>query len=582
MERRLAAIMAADMVGYSRLVAADEIGTITRHKAHRRELIDPRIARHDGRIVKTTGDGFLAEFQSATGAVECAIAIQGAVTAGESQEPATHRISYRIGINVGDIVVDEDDVFGDGVNVAARLEQLADPGGLCISDAVFQSVKSKLPLSFEDLGLRTVKNIPDKVHVYRLRLESEVRPHGIEPSKKTTSADKPSIAILPFNNLSGDPEQQYFGDGIAEDVITDLSKVSGLFVIARNSAFTYRGKSIKVQEVCRELGVRYVLEGSVRKSGDRVRITAQLIDGSTGGHLWAERYDRSLTDIFAVQDEVTREIVSTLAVRLSPEEWRRLDRREPQNLEAYDYLMRGTEQTFRVSKEANVEACELLKRAIELDPKLARAYSILSHLHLLMYINGWVEQPEATLQRAYELARQAVALENSDLHGHWNLGLIHLWLRQHDMAISEEQYVVRIGPSYAPAYAALGSILHYSGRSTEAIAPLLTAMRLDPRFDSVWLHFLGQAYFGAGHYEEAASALKRRIIRRPDTDVSRVLLASCYGYLDRPAEARVLWQEVLRHNPDYSLDQKRRALPYKNPDDFDELVNGLRKAGLPV
>jgi adenylate cyclase len=582
LERRLAAIMAADMVGYSRLVAADEIGTITRHKSHRRDLIDPRITSHGGRIVKATGDGLLAEFQSAVGAVECATEIQKAVAAGESSEPKARRISYRIGINVGDIIVDEGDVFGDGVNVAARLEQLADPGGLCISDAVFQSVKSKLSLGFEDLGLTAIKNVPDKVHIYRLRLENDVSQDRTPPSEGLVPPDKPSIAILPFDNLSGDREQQYFADGIAEDVITDLSKVSGLFVIARNSAFTYRGKSIKVQEVCRELGVRYVLEGSVRKSGDRVRITAQLIDGSTGGHLWAERYDRSLTDIFAVQDEVTREIVSTLAVRLTPEERRRLDRKEPENLEAYDYLMRGTEQTFRVSKEANVEACELLQRAIELDPQLARAYSVLSHLHLLMFINSWVEHPELALQRAHELARQAVALEDSDLFARWNLGLVHLWLRQHDMAITAEQYVVRIGPSYAPAYAALGSILHYSGRSTEAIEPLLTAMRLDPRFDSMWLHFLAQAYFGASRYEDAAAALRRRIIRRPDTDISRVLLASCYGYLERPTEARVLWQDALHHNPDYSLEQKRRALPYKNPDDFEQLVNGLRNAGVLV
>jgi adenylate cyclase len=287
MERRLAAIMAADMFGYSRLVAADEIGTITRHKSHRRDLIDPRITSHRGRIVKTTGDGVLVEFQSAIGAVECATEIQKAVAALESSEPEARRIHYRIGINVGDIIVDEGDVFGDGVIVAARLEQLADPGGLCISDAVFQSVKSKVSVDFEDLGLTAVKNVPDKVHVYRLRLDNEISGGPASALEGSAPPGKPSIAILPFDNLSGDPEQQYFGDGIAEDVITDLSKVSGLFVIARNSTFSYRGKSFKVQDVCRELGVRYVLEGSVRKSGDRVRITAQLIDGSTGGHLWA-------------------------------------------------------------------------------------------------------------------------------------------------------------------------------------------------------------------------------------------------------------------------------------------------------
>lgn len=575
--------MAADMVGYSRLVAADEIGTIMRHKAHRRELIDPLIAGHDGRIVKATGDGFLVEFLSADAAVGCAMDIQAAVAAREASQSEPRRISYRIGINVGDIVVDEGDVFGDGVNVAARLEQLADPGGLCISDAVFQCVKTRMAAGFEDLGLKAVKNVPDKVHVYRLRPESETSqaPGGM-PTRAQAPADKPSIAILPFSNLSGDPEQQYFGDGIAEDVITDLSKVSGLFVIARNSAFIYRGKAVKVQDICRELGVRFVLEGSVRKSGDRVRISAQLIDGATGGHLWAERYDRSLTDIFAVQDEVTREIVSTLAIRLTPEEWRRLDRRDPENLEAYDHLVRGVERTFGVTKEANIEAGELLKRAITLDPHLTRAYAMLSHVCLLRYVNGWCEQQDATLQQAHDLARQAVAMDDSDLEAHWNLGLVYLWLRQHDLAIAEEQYVARIGPNFAKAHAALGHALHYAGRSEDGIAPLMTAMRLDPHFGSVWLHFLGQAYFGAGRYEEAAAVLRRRIIRQPDTDISRVLLASCYGYLERTDEAQALWQEALRQNPDYSLEQKRRTLPYKTPGDFDQIVNGLRKAGLSV
>jgi adenylate cyclase len=577
-QRRLAAILAIDVVGYSRLMENDEAGTLAALKALHKTVLEPLITDHQGRIFKLMGDGVLVEFASAVNAVECAVALQSGLAPADDGLPPDKRIEIRIGINLGDVLVEGDDLYGDGVNIAARLQELAEPGGICVSSKLRDEVGSKLKVAFHDLGEQRLKNISSPVRVCRLRAG------GREPTSTPTRLplpDKPSIAILPFDNLSGDPEQQYFSDGISEDIITDLSKISGLFVIARNSAFTFRGKSAKTQDVSRELGVRYVLEGSVRRAGNRVRITTQLVDGTTGGHVWAERYDRDLTDFFAVQDEVTHEIVAALAIKLTPDEHQRLVRKGTDNLEAYDHLVRGTHLTFQVTKETNVEAGRLLERAIELDPHLARAFTMLSHVHVLAYVNGWREQPEALLQRAFELALQAVALDNDDPDGHWNLGIAYLWRRRHDLATAAERRALHLNPNFASAHAALGNILYYSGRSSEAVEPLLMAMRLDPYYSEIWLHFLALAYFGMGRYDDAAAILKRRIIRRPDTDISRVLLAACYGYIGRGEEARALWQEALRLNPQYSLEQKRRILPYKNSGDFERLLDGLHKAGLP-
>jgi adenylate cyclase len=391
--------------------------------------------------------------------------------------------------------------------------------------------------------------------------------------------DKPSIAVLPFDNMSGDPEQGYFADGIAEDIITTLSKLSDLFVIARNSSFTYRDKDMTVQQVSAELGVRYLLEGSVRKAGGRVRITAQLIDGTTGGHLWADRYDRDLTDIFAVQDDVTQKIVSNLAIKLTRDEKRRLLRKAPDNVEAYDHNLRGSDLLWRLTRDTSVEARQLLQQAIDLDPELTVAYVNLSQLHLIDYINRWSDSPEASLEQAHQLALQAVALDEDDARAHWGLGVTFLWLRQHDQAIAEEQRALALNPNSALAHGALGHAWTYAGRPQESIELLTTAMRLDPH-DTTWLHFLGDAYFGLAMYEEAAATLIRRIYRNPDTDVSRVLLAACYGHLGRVEEAQAQWQDALRKNPDYSIEHKRRVLPYKNPADFERIVEGLRKAGV--
>jgi TolB-like protein len=573
-QRRLAGILAVDVAGYSRLMGADEEGTLAGLKSHRRDLLDPKIAEHRGRIVKTTGDGLLAEFASVVDALRCAVEVQRGMSERNSGIPQARRIEFRVGLNAGDIMIDAGDIYGDGVNVAARLEALAEPGGICVSGRVHEDARGKLDCIFDDLGEQSLKNIAAPVRVYRVRLEGNgtTRPAPALP-------DKPSIAVLPFDNMSGDPEQQYFSDGIAEDITTDLSKLSGLFVIARNSSFTYRGRAVNVQQVCRELGVRYLLEGSVRKAGGKVRIATQLIDGMTGGHLWAERYDRDVTDIFAVQDEVTREIVANLAVKLTPGEERRRERRGTDSLEAYDYFLRGRQLQWRRSREPNREARPLLERAIELDPKFVRAYCMLANVHVLDYVNRWSATPETSLDTALHLAQRAIELDDDEPEAHVALGLIRM--REHDRAMAEARRALSLDPNHAWAYSLLGQALHYSGHSQEAIEPLETAIRLDPNDQDPFLHHLALAYFGVGRYADAVAALKRRIIRKPDTDISRALLAASYGHLERVEEAKAEWRELMRVNPDYSLEHRRKVQPYKDPADFERIVDGLRKAGLP-
>ncbi len=582
MERKLAAILAADVVGYSRLMGADEEATLEMLNAHR-EVVDGLIADHRGRIFGSAGDSVVAEFASPVEATRCAVAVQRSVEERNAGVPEDRRMRFRIGINLGDIMVEGDNLLGDGVNIAARLEALAEPGGICISGAVFDLVKNRIEHGYEDLGERHVKNIAEPVRVYRVRIE----PSAADPRADTERApelalpDKPSIVVLPFENMSADPEQAYFSDGISEDIITDLSKISGLFVIARNSAFTYKGRAVKVQEVSRELGVRHVLEGSVRKAGNRVRITAQLIDGATGGHLWAERYDRDLTDIFAVQDEVTHEIVSALAVKLTRDEKKRIASKGTDSVEAHDYFLRGREQALRQTKDANAQGRGMLERAIELDPRFVPAIAFLAFAHVEAYINRWSATPDESLKLADELARRATALDDSEPMAHFALGSVHLWVKQHDQAIAEAETAIALDPNFAMGLLLLGLISNYAGKPEQALEALNKAMRLDPHYPAICLHFLAHAYFYMGRYDDAIAALKRRLIRQPESDISRVLLAAAYGHLGRTDEARAEWAEALRVNPDYSLEHKRQILPYKDPAEFDRIVDGLRRAGLP-
>ncbi|MET0167949.1 MAG: adenylate/guanylate cyclase domain-containing protein [Vicinamibacterales bacterium] len=581
--RKLAAILAADVVGYSRLASADEDRTLARLRALRSDLIDPTIAVHKRRVIKRTGDGVLVEFRSVVDAVRCAIEVQNGMVERNAGVPQDRRIEFRIGIHLGDVVEEGDgDLMGDGVNIASRLEGVAEPGTICLSEDAYRQVKARLDLSVSDLGNTQLKNIAEPIRVFLLRVGTAVQAKAAATSEFPPALAPPklSIAVLPFSNMSGDAEQEYFADGISEDTITALSKLSQLFVIARNSSFTFKGRNVNVQEVGRSLGVRYVLEGSVRKSGNRVRINAQLIDATTGGHLWAERFDRDLTDIFAVQDDVTQHIVGALALNLTEGEQQRLATEQSDNLEAYDCYLRGREQVWRFTKAQNTEGRELLQRAIELDPKFAPAYAFLAISSLLDYVNQWSPSPSTSMEQAEVFATRAVALDDRYPHAHLALGIVNLHLRRHDVAIREAERTISLAPNLADGHEALGNALHYSGRSEEALACFDRAMALNPYYPDLWLHFQAQAMFQLGRYEEAVASIKRRLVRNPGTDVSRVLLAASYGHLGRFDEARVEWQEVFRINPDYSLEYRRKVLPYKNPSDFERVVDGLREAGL--
>jgi adenylate cyclase len=504
------------------------------------------------------------------------------MAARNADQPEERRIVFRIGINVGDIIIEGDDIYGDGVNVAARLEALAEPGGICISRSAREQVQNKVPISFADLGERTLKNIERPVHVYYVMLEG-----GQAAGEPTTRAappaaasEKASIAVLPFVNMSGDPEQEYFADGISEDIITALSKLSQLFVIARNSAFTFKGKAVHIGEVSQKLGVKFIVEGSVRKAGNRVRITAQLIDGASGGHLWAERYDRNLDDIFAVQDEVTQEIVTALALSLTDADRRRLASEPAGNPDAHDYFLRGRECWWRASKQASIEAKAMLQRAIECDPGFVPAYAFLAAVHTRDYVNEWSASPEDSLHQAFELAQRAAALDDRHAYTHWAMGGFYLWSRRHDEAVREFEKAISLDPNFAPVYVLLGLALYYGGSPERALEVFDRAFALDPYHPDVYLHFQAQAYFQLGKFEKSIEILKRRLVRNPHTDISRALLAASYGHLGRGDEAKKEWQELLRVNPDYSVEHRRKALPYKNPADFELFVDGLRKASL--
>jgi adenylate cyclase len=576
MERRLAAILAADIAGYSALMGADEARTVRDLKGHQ-AIVLPMIGEFAGRIIDTAGDGILAEFASVVNAVKCALAIQSTMTERNAAIEPQRRMQFRVGINIGDVVYDEVRIYGDGINIAARLESIAEPGGICISSKVYEEVNGRVELACDDIGEQQLKNIARPVHVYRIRLDGALPVVGSAPALP----DKPSIAVLPFQNMSGDTEQEYFADGITEDLITDLSKISSLFVIARNSSFVYKGRSVKVQEIGRDLGVRFVLEGSVRKAGNRVRITAQLIDAGSGGHLWGERFDRDLTDIFSTQDEVVEKIVGALAITLTPGEEQRLRRRGTENVEAYETWLRARELLGGGTRESVVQARAMYRRSIAIDPTFANPHAGLALAEIMDYINDWAADPAAALGEAERCARRALELSPQEPVTHLALGNVLLWRRNHEGALSEFRRALALDRSYAQGYSATGMVLMYAGRPAEALEPIAMAMRLDPHYATIVLHFLAQAHFALGSYETAARYLVDRIARNPSTDASRMLLASCYGHLGRIDDARKTWAELLEVNPQFSLMQRGRVLPYKNASDFQRIADGLAKAGLP-
>jgi adenylate cyclase len=593
MERRLAAILAADVVGYTRLMGADETGTLERLKSLRSELVQPNITEHKGRIVKLMGDGLLAEFPSVVEAVQCATDIQKAMPDREIDLPRERRIRLRIGVNLGDIIVEGSDIYGDGVNVAARLEGLADPGTICVSGTVFDHVKAKVDLEFVDLGEQQVKNIDQPVQVYRIVLNNG------RGAKTTADAligsatalklpDKPSIAVLPFANLSGDPEQEYFSDGITEDLITELSRFKELAVLSRNSSFVFKGKNEDLKEVGRKLNAQYILEGSVRKAGQRVRVTAQLIDAQNDVHIWAERYDRGLEDIFEVQDDLVRRITSILVGRLEAGRLTAIKRRSPDQLKAYDLFLRAREHFFNWSIEDNSKARDYLRAAIDIESDDAAALALLSEVLLRMWLNGWSDDPDQDLEQALKLASKADEIDDGDSRTQTALGMAYLFNGDSDKAKNHFEAALRVNPNDMRVIVYYSRHAVFEGDIEKAIDLCRQAQTLNPYGKYNWN--LGLASFVARDYGEAISLLDN--IRNPPETVL-ALLAASYAMAkeaDKAASTYVRFANAIREapamknfkEPDQWRNYYAQRWPFRDPDEFEHLTGALRKAGLPI
>jgi adenylate cyclase len=594
MQRRLAAILAADVVAYSRLMAEDEAGTLDALKEHRRELIDPTIARHNGRTVKLMGDGALVEFASVVDAIACAAEIQAAMAGRNTGVPEARRITFRIGINLGDVIVEGDDIYGGGVNVAARLEALAEPGGICLSGTAYDTAYDKLDLVFEDLGEQQVKNIDQPVRTYRVVLDGEPgrgadagvdagAVPGAVPGAALALPDKPSLAVLPFANMSAEPDQEFFADGISEDIITELSKFRTLFVIARNSSFAFKGQSVDVKEVSARLGVRYVVEGSVRRAGGRVRITAQLIDAVDDSHIWAERYDRDLEDIFAVQDEVTRAIVSAIEPQLASSERLRARRKPTESLGAWECYQRGLWHIHQYRAEDAEEAIAFLGRAIELDPTFASAHAGLAFVLYYKVILGFSEDRPGDLARALAAGTAAVRLDENDPFAHVALGRVHTAKGEHDQAIDYCNRAIDLNPNYASAYFGRAHSLWMSGRPAEAVLSHDEAMRLSPRDPLLWAFHASKAIalILLERYEEALEHA-RQAQRQPNTALWAFMPeVSALGLMGRLDEARSALERVHRLKPDVTCSFATQVLPISRKADREHFVRGLKAAGVP-
>ncbi len=579
MERKLIAIMSVDVAGYSRLMNEDEVGTLATLNSHMNELVEPCVERHHGRIVKLMGDGALIEFPSVVGAVQCAHEVQTGIAERNVDQPHERRIEFRIGVNLGDVIVEGDDIFGDGVNVAARLEGLAEPGGICISGAAAEQVRKKLDLAFHFDGEHRLKNIAEPVPVYRVSTESPAaQTQGKE--HRPELPEKPSIAVLPFDNLSGDVEQEYFSDGITEDIITELSRFRNLFVIARNSTFAYKGKPVNIQQVGRELGVQYVLEGSVRKSGDRIRVTAQLIDAGTEHHIRAERYDRRLEDVFAVQDELTETIVATLEGQVEVAARVRAERKYPENLKAYDFMLRGRAIIAHTAKD-NLRAREMYQRAAELAPDSARAWTGLALTHMLDFTSRWSDSPKKSLEEAFTLATKAVALDESDSDTHRVLGSILVYRNELEQARAHLERALQLNPNHATPHCTLGGIYIYLGQPREALETIEAAIRLNPHHPSWYLWHLAFALLMSEKYESAIATLRNALARYQDFVTPRRHLAVCFMRLDQPEKARAEVREILKLDPGYSLKRLAERLPFQEPAQRDAYLDDLRRAGVP-
>jgi adenylate cyclase len=571
-ERRLAAILAGDVAGYSRLMGADEEGTLARLNAHRREFLEPTIAAHRGRIVKRTGDGILIEFASAVDAARCAIEQQRGMAQRNADVPADKRIELRIGIHVGDIMIEEGDIFGDGVNIAARLESIAQPGGICISDDTYRQIRGKLDVNFQDSGEQELKNIARPVRVYQLRPDSPTSA-GKATASSLALPDKPSIAVLAFQNLSGDPEQEFFADGIAEEIITALSKAHWLFVIARNSSFTYKGKSVDVRQLGRELGVRYVLEGSVRKAGNRVRITAQLNDAADGHQVWADRYDRALEDIFAVQDEITHSIIGAIAPGIVAAEVQRGQRKEATELGQWERVMRAHWHVRQLTREDCLEAFRMIDEVLQRDPKNAMALADLAFNWHFADCFGWIDEP-AALEKMGDAARRAVAADDQDAIAHTALGICELFANRHDDAIKRLKRAIELDPNSSFARGYLGVALSFGGEPDSSIAALEEAKRLSPRdyLMVIWYTASAWSHIHAERFAEAMNCAKQAIEFNPNFPDSHWALAAAAAHLGQMNEAPVALDRFVRQLPGLTLGDPRLIRPFRRPADRERVL----------
>ena len=620
-KRKLAAILSTDVVGYSRLMEDDEEATIQSINAYRKS-ISTLVEQHRGRVVDTTGDNLMAEFSSVVDAVQCAVEIQKEISERNADLPENRRMLFRIGVNLGDIVEEDDKIYGDGVNIAARLESLAEAGGICISRTAYGQVKNKLNLGYEYLGEHSVKNISEPVHVYKVLMDADAAGKVIgekrqekrrmtlaavialiiglgglagwylyiEQTKRIAPAsvekmafplpDKPSIAVLPFDNLSGDPDQDYFSDGLSEEIITALSKVPRMFVIARNTTFTYKGQAVKVQQVAEELGVRYVLEGSIRKYENKIRITAQLIDATAGHHLWAERYDRDLKDIFALQDEITMKILSELELRLTEGEQALIYRRGTNNLQVYLKFLQAVHYVRNTNPGDNRKARKIIEDIISIEPNYAMAYGLLGETYMMDVWFGTTKSPIDSLRKAASMLEKALYFDKSLGAPYAILGHINVLKREWEKGISLGYQAIELEPNGANSHYHLGMGLNFADRSEEAIPILKKAIRLNPVASGLYVHHIAIAYRMMEQYDKAVEYGEKAVQRSPNYHFAHLNLAACYLLAGREEEARAEAKEVIRLNPGFSLVKFAKTVPLKNQEELKRFIAALRRSGL--
>ena len=573
--RRLSAVLIADIAGYTKLVEQDTEGTVSELKSVRASAINPEIARLNGRIVKHTGDGFLAEFQSVQDAVDCAIAMQAGLR--------TSSLKFRMAVNLGDVIDDGEDIYGEGVNIAARLEALADPGGISISGGVFDQVRNRVQANFEDLGEHEVKHVSAPVRVYKIEVSTSNTALSSKAPQTTMHADKPSIAVLPFDNMSGDPEQEFFADGMAEDIITSLSRYRSLFVIARNSTFAYKGTSFNLKDVSQTLGVRYLVEGSVRKSGSRIRVTAQLIEGETNTHIWAERYDRTVEDIFALQDEITESIVSAIGPEIDQAERDRAKRLPPGNLDAWELYQRGLWHLYRFTAEDNRESQKMFSQANTIAPNFSPAMSALTHALYYEYMHGYTNNDRnKLLSDAYNISRNAIAADERDADAHFAIGRI-LYLRQ-DLHASKAEFetAISLNPNFSHAYLGLGGALVFNGEFSRCIEVCDHALRLSPKDPIHWLFFTvkGMALLCMGDYNSAVNALQHATRQPTAAWTAYLVLGSSLGYIDEIKQAKISIDHVLSVKPDLNIHHLKEIFPFQSEEHFQLVLDGIKLTGV--